>query len=63
MNPFRKLGRSAERLKQKATGSGDGDGASGADPVYVCTNCEEQYSQDVSVCLECDATEFVTVDP
>jgi len=62
MNPFRKLGRSAERIKQKATGSGDEDGASAAGPVYVCTNCEEQYDQDVSVCLDCDGTEFVTVE-
>lgn len=63
MNPFRKLGRRAQHLKQKATGAGDGDGSGDADPVYVCANCEEQYGQEVTVCLECDATEFVTVDP
>lgn len=58
MNPFRKLGREAERLKQKATGSGDD-----AEPVYVCTGCERQYDEEISVCLDCDGTEFVSVEP
>lgn len=63
MNPFRELGRRAEHLKQKATGSSDSNGSGGVDPVYVCRNCEEQYGQEVTVCLECDGTEFVTVEP
>jgi rRNA maturation endonuclease Nob1 len=61
MNPFRKLGRRAERLKQKATGSNDDAG--GSEPVYVCTGCEKQYDEEISVCLECDGTEFVSVEP
>lgn len=61
-NPFRKLGRSAERLKQKATGS-EADDATESGPLYVCAGCEEQYDEEISVCLECDGTDFVTVEP
>lgn len=60
-NPFRKLGRGAERLKRKATGSDEGDDSEN-ERLYVCTDCETQYDDEVSVCLECDGTEFVTVE-
>jgi hypothetical protein len=61
-NPFRKLGRGAERIKQKATGAEDGE-SEPESPLYVCAGCETQYDDEIGVCLECNGTEFVTVEP
>ena len=57
MNPFEKLGRSAQRLKHKAVGPSD------ADVVFVCKNCEAQFTEQSNECPECDSTDIVAVEP
>lgn len=56
MNPFEKLGRSAQRLKHKAVGPSDDD------TVFVCTACEAQFTENATECPECDSTDVVAVE-
>lgn len=56
MNPFEKLGRSAQRLKHKAVGPSDDD------TVFVCTACEAQFAENATECPECDSTDVVAVE-
>jgi rubrerythrin len=57
MNPFEKLGRSAQRLKHKAVGPSDDD------VVYVCKDCEAQFTEESSECPSCESTDIVAVEP
>jgi rubrerythrin len=57
MNPFEKLGRSAQRLKHKAVGPSDDD------VVYVCKDCEAQFTEESPECPSCESTDIVAVEP